>query len=207
MQKRTKLALVILIALLLLGFGLYLLLGPYVRERKSAQPPQLPNAVQPFVPGAPVDNTGVLPGGVTTSAVAGAQTNEARVLEYQARAIVERVGSGSSADGFLGYHDALLDATANGRASFQAEQRRMQQAHPATGPVYGISTRGVAAHVTEGKMGDAQVGVTVDAIQTIDAGVPREPTSIQAKQILVRFIQQADGSYLVDSLTWSDISL
>ena len=209
MQKRTKLALLILIGLLLLLIGLYFLLSPYLESRRTAQPPALPGSAQPFsLGGRGATSTGQ--GGaspISTGTVSAPVPNGQRVVENSARTVVERVGSGTSGNGFLGYRDALTSMTANGQAALLAEQQRMQEEHPATGPAFGISTRVASSNLTQGQAGDARLIVTVQAVQAQDAGLPSQPVKVMGKQILVTFIRQADGGYLADSLVWSDIEL
>lgn len=210
MQKRTQLALLILLGLLLLLLGLYFLLSPYLESRRTAQPPALPGSALPFSVGGrgttPAGQGGVSPIATGTGA-APAVPNGQRVVENSARTVVERVGSGTSGNGFLGYRDALTSMTANGQAALLAEQQRMQEEHPATGTAFGISTRVASSNLTQGQAGDARLIVTVQAVQTQDAGLPSQPVKVLGKQILVTFIRQSDGGYLADSLVWSDIEL
>jgi hypothetical protein len=210
MERRTKLALLILVGLLLLLLGLYLLLSPFLPARQTAQPPALPGSVQPYSLGGVNKGTkgqgGASPIATGTAAVT-PESNSQLVIENNARTIVERVGSGTSGNGFLGYQDALLSMTASGQTTLLAEQQRMQQIYPAKGPAFGISTHAVSSHLTDGHSGDARLSVTVQAVQTQDSGVPSLPQKTLGKQIIVSFVKQSDGRYLVDSLVWSDIEL
>lgn len=208
MERRTKLLLLILLGLLLLLIGLYFLLSPFLRQRGGLAPPA-PTPTAPFVPtpsrptpGGPVP-VPTATGTVTAPTVSGEQ----RALENRARSAVERIGSGSSRDGFLGYQDVLTEMTEAGRVALLAEQQRMREAHPATGPAYGITTRGVSSALTQGKVGDQTLVVKVEAIQSVDAGNPRAPVDMKGKRIDVTFQRQGEGSYLIEKLEWSDLPL
>jgi len=212
MQRRTKLALLILIGLLLLLLGLYLILSPFLARKATTAPGQeysVPTAAAPakpkaaaqkYVSGAPPTST---PAATANPATADVQ----RSLENRAGASVERMGSGSSQTGFQGYGDVMLDATDSFKTELVKEQQTMVQAHPPTGPLYGLSTRAVASHLTQGKPGDDKVQVTVQAIQTQDTGNPRIPSGKSGKQVVVTFARQSDGSYLIDGMQWSDLKL
>lgn len=208
MERRTKLLLLILIGLLLLLIGLYFLLSPFLRQRGGLAPPA-PTPTAPYVP-TPSQPT---PGGpvpvptATGTAVAPSVSAEQRVLENRARAAVERIGSGSSRDGFLGYQDVLTEMTEAGRTALLAEQQRMREAHPASGPMYGITTRGVSSALSQGKIGDQSLVVRVEAIQSVDAGNPRAPVEMKGKRVDVTFLRQGNGSYLIEKLEWSDLPL
>jgi hypothetical protein len=208
MEKRTKLALLILLGLLLLALGLYFLLSPFITQRQAAAPP-------PAAGGKPLITSGgaKTPSGGASQPVTPAtpevkaKTDGLHTLENKARIIVERVGSGASRDGFLGYQDVMAEATASGRTALVAEQIKMQLVHPASGSTYGISTQAIAANVTSGSFGDPKIVITVQAMQAVDAGVPTQPLATNGKQIKVTFVKQAEGSYLVESLEWTDIQI
>lgn len=206
MSKRSKLALILLFGLFLLAAGVYIFVQPYLAERNAAQPPALPENVQPYAPGPSTGNGGNGKTG-STSVLIPPSTPEQRqlsTLEQKARSTVERIGSGSNSDGFLGYQDAVQDLTVKGQAAMLAEQRAMQNAHPAAGPLYGISTRVVSSHIKNGAYGDAALAATVEAIQRTDAGDPSQPTSTKGKKITVTFVKQSNDAYLIESITWED---
>ena len=206
MEKRTKLFLLLLISLLLLALGAYLVLAPYLKERaaqKAAQPPALPTSVTPVVPGP----RGGSPTGTSVLPPPTAAELQNLTLEQRARSFAERIGSGASADGFLGYEDALLMATAKGREVLRAAQTKMREAHPATGTRYGISTRSVAARVIKGTVGQNEVIVEVDAVERIDAAAAGGVAAAGGKRLTVTFAKQKDGSYLVDTFTGQDLKL
>lgn len=212
MSKRTKLALLILIALLLLLVGLYLILWPLLKPAAPATGEEysIPSQVQTA---QPKPTNGQATSGEPVTGLPSTPTREPSIdeilrgLENRARAAVERVGSGSSQTGFLGYTDAKLDSTSSFSAKLMQEQDAMVAAHPASGPIYGISTRAASSHIADGKPGDDSLVATVQAVQTIDAGNPRQPTSTGGKQIIVTFAKQSDGSYLIDDMEWSDLTL
>lgn len=205
MQKRTKLFLILLIALLLLAVGIWFFIQPLLTERRAKQPPALPTNVVPYAPQGQAP-----PQEAPSTAVQAPPTpaeNQGLLLEHRARAAVERIGSGASADGFLGYADVISDATANGRAALLAEQQAMQRQHPASGPTYGISTRALSSRRIEGAVGDATLVMHVEAIQRVDAGDPSHPLQIKGKRILVTFVKQSDETYRIEKLVWSDVAL
>lgn len=204
MQKRTKLALIIIAGLLLLLLGVYLLLSPYLAQRKASAPPA-PTSNIPYVAGPKV----AVPASTSTPVVAPLSSADLqlRVIEDRAKATVERIGSGSSESGFLGTQDVIADMTPNGAAEIIAAQQLLQKAHPASGPAFGISTRAVSSKAESGKIGDATIIVSVDAIQYEDAGTPSKPTKTQAKRIKATFQRQSSGGYLIDHLEWADLAL
>ncbi len=216
MSKRSKLALVILIALLLLLLGLYLLFSPFLQMRNAGTGEEfsVPNASD--LPAAGSGQTGrptasgqATEGGSAT-ATAPRQPTEAeqlRSLEYRARVAVERVGSGSSQSGFLGYSDLLVDSTEAFKPELKRLQQEMQAAHPLSGAVYGVSTRAVSSQIKDQKFGDDTLKAEVQAVQTYDAGNPRQPTGTAAKRIYVTFAKQADGNYLISGMQWEDMPL
>jgi hypothetical protein len=200
MEKRTKLAILVLIGLLLILLGLYFFFSPYLAERAAKQPPKV-NQGTPLIQGGqqPYQAT-------TTGLTPKATANPLASIEYRAGAIVERIGSGSSETAFLGYQDATSDMTPSGQATLRSAQAAMVKAHPASGTPYSMTTRVVASHATQGASGDAEIEVTVQAIQSVREGISGTATN-SGKKIIVTFLKQSNGSYLVDSLVWSDIEL
>jgi|GEM_PF-744001 len=214
MSKRSKLIIVILIALLLLLLGLYLILSPFLAQRL------LESGVEYSVPTAAKQTSGA--GNVAKPTATGQATEEGaattktpqkpasdnlRNLEYRARAAVERVGSGSNQNGFLGYGDLMIDSTENFKAELKQQQAAMLAAHPVSGGAFGVSTRSVSSQIKDQQYGDATLKAEVQAIQTYDAGNPRLPTGKAAKRVYVTFAKQADGSYLIDGMKWEDMEL
>src|SRR5258708_7909521 len=113
MEKRTKLTLLIIVALILLAIGLWFLLQPFLSQIPAAQPPSLPTNATSGAVTAPTTPTAAAP----TPTAAGVKQ-----LEDLASAIASRVGSGSSASGFSGYEDVLINATPDEQARLKAEQ-------------------------------------------------------------------------------------
>ena len=204
MQRRTKLLFVILIGLLLLGVGLYLILQPYLAERAARQPAQLPSAVKQTTG---TGKTTFTPTPATSTAQTPPVSSGLLAIQNRARAVVERIGSGNSSTGFLGFQDAAGDVTANGAAELRSEQAALQAAHPSTAESFGISTRSISVRTTSGVFGDATISITVEAIQSQTTGVAQQVTSNHAKKIDLTFVKQSGGTYLVDTIAWSDIAL
>ncbi len=210
MEKRTKLAILILIVLLLLGVGLYLLLTPFFQQQPTDQ--TVPETTTTLQPSASLPSTPSQPSGQTetTTPVAPATPppiDPMKVLENKARTSVERIGSGSNQNGFLGYSDAMLDASLTFKEELQQEQASMVAAHPLSSGPYGISTRSISVKLTEGSIGDSKIVFTVEAIQNIDNGNPSTPVSTMAKKVTVTFVQATGNDYLLDEMVWEDKSL
>ncbi len=209
MQKRTKLALLILIGLLLLFVGVVIFIAPVLEQRRQRppQPPALSKPVRPATAPNVPPTASAVSNGIIPIVAPSPEENQARLLENRARTIVERMGSGSSETGFLGYVDVVSDMTNTGAAAVLAERRELQQQHPVTGPRFGLSTRAVASHITEGKSGEAKLTVIVEAIQQQDAGNPARPDKAVAQRVHVTFVKQAQGGYLIDKVVWEDVEL
>jgi len=198
MTRRTKLIILILVAALLLGLGLWLLLRPLISP--SDQPPSLPPGVTPTSttpeirePIRPAQTPGV--------------TSDIRQLENLAANAVTRIGSGSNTDGFRGYEDVLLNATPSYQTTLRADQAAMQQRYPADGVLYGITTRVVSVDSSAAISGADVVPFTLQAQQVEDAGNPVEFTAVFYKEVTVSFRKQADGGYLIDGIVWTDIEI
>lgn len=206
MSRRTKLLLIILVGILLVLLGLYIFFQPYLASRKEVQqPPALPSDIQPSLSGSNGSSgKTATPQPRIQQPPPTPEQQKLNTLENKASAAVERIGSGASGDGFLGYADAMNGMTAKAQAAALASQQALQKAHPATGPQYGMTTHAVASHIRNGRIGDAKLVATVDAIQTTDAGDPSKPTSVTGKTVTVTFVKQADETYLIDSLVWED---
>lgn len=215
MSKRSKLAILILIALLLLLLGLYLIFSPFLASRQAGTGEEysVPSTVsqaedRPGLPGQPTA-TGLAGDNSTTVAPVRELTDAERLrsLEYRARVAVERVGSGSSQNGFLGYSDLVLDSTESFKTELKRLQDEMRAAHPQSGSIYGVSTRAASSQIRDGQLGAEALTSEVQAVQTYDAGNPRQPTGTAAKRVFVTFAKQSDGSYLIDAMKWEDMEL
>lgn len=195
MERRTKLALLIAVALLLLGFGVWYLLQPVLRY---AQPPALPGQVTP--------TTTIPPKPTGTGAPSGTPVSQGlKRLQDLAGIFVARVGSGASGEGFSGYNDVLINATEGYQRTLLDEQRAMREAHPATGPAFGIVTRVVAIDGRDAVEGADIISFTVQVQQAEDAGNPGAPTRVAYKEAIVSFEKQTDKTYLVNGVVWKDI--
>lgn len=200
MERRHKLLLLIILALLLLGFGIWYLLQPILDNRK--QPPALPNTVTPSTNLPP--RTTPTNGGPAGSA---GLSPELKTLENLAGIIVARIGSGASGEGFRGYQDVLINATPTFQKTLLDEQRALQQTYPANGATYGRVTRVVAIESRQAVSGAAIIPFTVQVQRVEDAGNPSAPTSISYKEATVSFERQSDKTYLVNGIVWKDIEL
>lgn len=202
MERRTKFGLLLLFALLLLLLGGYLLFQPFIADRFGAAPAAPENTAPYIAPTLPVIQTSGTETGTTAPI-----PDDLRLLENRSRNIVERIGSGTNGNGFLGYQDVLTQFTSAGQSRIIAEQKELQTAHPVSGSAYGISTRAVAARLASGASGAESIVIAVESIQTVDSGKPSQPTSTGAKRADVTFLRQSDGQYLIDSVVWSDLDL
>ena len=201
MDRRTRLLLVIVLGLILLGIGIWIFLQPILQSAApAAQPPALPTNItpteQPFTP--PVHQS------TTTAPTATAPTPQSGLLalENQAASDAASMGTGTSENGFQGYADLYTSATANGKAALQAAAQAMQTAHPPTGPLYGITTVAPTPRILSGNYGDASLTVTMDVLESVDNGNPANASKPTQHLVTITFVKQADGSYLLDSFTW-----
>jgi len=206
MQKRTKLGILSLAVLILFGLGIYLLLNPYLAQRVPAQPPALPDTTTPVMP---TSRPRPKPGEIPTSTVAEVILNDQtklRMLETKSATISERFLSGSNSDGFSGYEDVAGEFTSEGRTWLRSEQTRMQTAHPAKGKTYGVSARAVSSKLDQRAVwGDSTIRVTVQMILKEEAVGGTGAQS--AKKVELVYVRQTDGTYLISSVTMSDIAL
>ena len=81
----------------------------------------------------------------------------------------------------------------------------MRQAHPASGPAYGIVTRVVSTNAGQSVANVDTVVITVQVQQAENAGDPSRPTAISYKQATVSFERQSDQTYLLNGIVWKDI--
>lgn len=195
MSRRTKLIILIVVTLLLLALGLWFLFRPFFGPE---QPPA------PSGPGTPSFQPST-----TTEPVRPPQgtrvPQDIKQLEDLAVSVVTRIGSGSNTDGFRGYEDVLLNATAGFQTELQRLQSAMQGAHPEIGDAYGVTTRVVSVDSRDAVSGAERISMTLQTQRAEDAGNPGSPTAVSYLEAIVTFQRQADGSYLVDTIVWSDI--
>jgi len=199
MERRTKLILLIIAALILLAIGVYILLQPFLPSIVPAQPPALTTT-----PPTTTITTTVPP--VTATPAAPVVPQDIKKLEDLATIVVSRIGSGSSVDGFTGYDDVLLDATPSERVTLKSEQAALQKDHPPTGPSFGMVTRVVSVDSSGAVSGAQTIAITLQAQRAEDAGNPTQPTSVTYKKATVTFEKQSDGTYLVNGVMWEDIA-
>lgn len=200
MEKRNKLIILIFFAAIILAIGLYILLKPFFPPTTTEQPPELPEQV------VPVTRPVTLPPTREEISVT-ALPQDLKELQDIASAFVARIGSGSSGSGFKGYEDVLINATPKLQAQLLDEQAAMQKAHPAAGPPFGITTRVISNKASSAVLGAASATFVVSMQQAEDAGNPGAPTAVKYKEATVVFQKQADGTYLIDGLTWKDLEL
>ncbi|MCR4278429.1 MAG: hypothetical protein NUV84_01485 [Candidatus Uhrbacteria bacterium] len=197
MSRRTKLIILIITTLLLLGIGLWLLIQPFISP--PAQPPGLPTDVTP---------SGSIPSAqepVQPQAPSVAQ--DIRQLENLAINVVTRIGSGSNSEGFRGYEDVMLNVTPSLQAYLQKEQTAMQTAHPVLGSTYGLTSRVVAVDRKLARSGADTIPFVLQVQRTEDAGNPDAPVSVSYHEATVTFKKQAEGGYLVEGIVWKDIQI
>lgn len=199
-RRRVALTLIVL-GLLLLGFGVWILVGmlwpknpgdqtanrePQIVQRDTQSQPRtisLPTSVQ----------------GTSTGASAGKVSSIQDALR-KAASVVSRIGSGTNQDGFLGYNDAMTDGTLNFNAYLAGEQKRLVDEHPITGGLYGITTRVVATNVVSGTEGSETIVVKVQSQKVEDAGDRAKPTGVSYQESTVTLLRQSDGMYSVEAM-------
>ncbi|MEK7655528.1 MAG: hypothetical protein AAB386_02530 [Patescibacteria group bacterium] len=196
MEKRNKLILLILVALILLAIGIWILLKPFLSTPE--QPPTLPTGVIP---------SGVQPTIPTGGSVPVVTPQDVKELEDLASAIVARIGSGSSMNGFKGYEDVLINATPSFQQKLTSEQQAMQKKHPVSGSAFGMVTRVVAVDSKSAVSGADVMPIILQVQQAEDAGNPSAPTKVSYKEVTVIFEKQTAGGYLLDGLSWKEVEL
>ncbi len=199
MQRRTQLIILIIIAACALGFGIWFLVSPFMQKQVVQQPDALPskvvpsNAVPPIIP-----KLGGAPAATSVSA-------DLKRLADLAGIMVARIGSGASGEGFQSYADVMINATPAYQVMLKQEQAALQALHPASGPSYGRITRVVSVDGTRAKSGADMIPFMIQTQQAEDAGDPAKPTAILYKAATVTFEKQADKTYLVSGIVWTDI--
>lgn len=203
MERRTKLLILIVIALAILGVGIWFLLTPILGPSPE-QPPSLPGNIQPSTSLPPVTGTNSGPATVPTSSGV-VVPPQIKQLGDLAAIVVARIGSGTNSEGFRGYSDVLLNATLAYQQRLQQDRSAMQRLHPETGPAYEIITRVVSIDVSKASAG-AQTNVFILQAQKAErTGSSTESPKVSYIEASVTFVKQADGSYLVDNIVWKDI--
>lgn len=199
----------IILGLLLLGLGVWILIGMFWPKGTTTPGNREPQAVQRDLKSAP--RTIALSTTIQGTSTA-EQANQQIVSPFQeakrrAESVVSRMGSGTSQDGFLGFEDVMQDGTTNFQGYLRTEQARLKALHPASGPLYGITTRVVASSVDQGQEGDEKVVIKVQAQVVEDAGDRSKSTKVSYEDVLVTFQKQAGGQYLVDQILITPVKL
>ncbi len=205
MQRRTKLAIVILAGILLLLLGLWLFLQPLLQNRSAAQPPELPanpTAREPET-GTRQREAPIPP----TPAPEAKPTAQSGILALQnhARELTSRILTGTADNGFAGFQDAIIDATVNGRAALSAGRKTLQAQHP-PGTPYGQTAKAVTATVDSGAYGGASIVISMDVYAAENAGTPGIVTKTSTYKATMTFAKQGDGTYLMEDFTWKPSS-
>ncbi len=198
MSRRTQLILLILVAVLLLGLGIWLFFQPFLSQE---QPEQLPEQVTPQTTVPEVQEP------VRTTPSTGGISADIRQLENRAVDVVTRIGSGSNADGFRGYEDVLLNVTPALRTKLEAERAALQAQYPADSSSYGFTSRVVSVDRRLAKSGADAIPFILQVQRTEDSGNPGDPDAISYREVTVTLVKQGDGSYLVDDIVWKEITL
>lgn len=201
MQKRTRLAIVLLVGIALFLLGVWIFLSPLMQARQAAQPPGLPenaNGLESETPTRPREAP--VPPMPAPEAKPTAESGML-ALQNRARSLTERMGTGTADNGFLGYQDIVIDATANGRLALAAARKAMQVAHP-PGTPYGQTAKAVTAKTESGGFGQATISILMDVYVAENAGVPGQVTATSPHQVTMTFAKQVDGAYLIDGFTW-----
>ena len=188
MDRRAKLIFLIVVALAILATGLYFLSKP-IREQMAGQnaPPGLPSGVNPD------GSTTGKPKPATPSTVPAKSDTRVQV-EYRSRSFVERMWNGTSQNGFLGFRDAQMDATTNGKSILSKMQTELVAAHSPASALYEITARAVAVKIVSGNAGDATIQTKVDVIVTEGT----EPAV--TKQVTLTMQKGENGVYLIDKI-------
>lgn len=200
MEKRTQLGLLILVALAILAFAIWFLFQPVFKTVQ--QPPEVPSQVTPSTNVPAASSTPQIPVGGGAAAV----PQDVKQLQELAKKFVTRVGSGSSSDGFTGYDDVMVNATASERTKLETEQAALIALHPARGPLYGMTTRFISIVTLSADAGAATMSFRLQTQFIQDAGNPDQPTSVTYREATVTFERQPDGTYLVSDVVWKDIA-
>jgi hypothetical protein len=193
MERRNQLFLLIIVALAILGFGLWMLFQPFL-SKYVEQPPALPEQV---TPGGTVPGTGVKTDVETPPVIA----PDIKELSDRAAVFAERLGSGSSQDGFTGYDDVMLGATPAFREILNAQRQELVRLHPATGLPYGLITRVVSVDNKQAVSGAGIIPFILQVQEAEDAGNPAKPSRVSYSEWTLSFEKQSDGSYLVAGLS------
>lgn len=199
MEKRSKLLILIAVALALLIFGIWYLLQPILGnfDQGTDTPNNKPATNLPNRPNSPDQVTETV----------SQEKLDLKKMEDLAGVFVARIGSGASGDGFRGYEDVLINATKELQQKLKLEQQALQQAHPSSGPVYSIVTRVVAIDSKKAVASADLIPFTVQVQQAEYGTDPNKAIRVRYKEATVTFQKQSDGNYLVNGVVWKDIEI
>jgi hypothetical protein len=149
MDRRTKVILLIIGSLVVVGLVLWFIVYPTLKPLfptsfMAPQPPTLPSAVTPSGTAAPTPSPAKrasqnIADTVATFSPDASVAAEQRVilgLARRAGVIAERVESGSSANAFENLSNPDAEMTPELVASLGTMRERLRAAHPSTGPLY-----------------------------------------------------------------------
>lgn len=210
MDRRTKLILLIVGSLLLLGavgwFIVWPTLRPLIPTSRAPQPPNLPDAYTP-----PVEQIGARPdvstppeqGGSDVAAggdvvVFSPTSPDAAIiteLTQRASVLAERIESGASSDGFANLSDAQLGVGSALAQYLQQQQAMLRERYPANGALYVTSARRLTAKGASDVIDGATFSVTVQMqVTTQDmAAVADQRQTVQYRQATVTFTDTDRG--------------
>lgn len=151
MDRRTKLILLIIGSVILLGtvlwFFVWPLLQPEIQKINKAQPPALtePN---PQVINTGTQNTGTSATEITPGNYKPTDINPdlLQITDMSRRAgiLAERIESGSNEEQFRNLNDAALDASAKLAAALATKRAALEKQYPVSGPAFSTQARALA---------------------------------------------------------------
>lgn len=201
----------IILGLLLLGFGIWTLVGIFwPKPSPTAEQQRQLQAVQRETT-KPASKILAMPttvqGTSTAEQVSGQKAPPVQEAIRRAESVLSRSGSGTNQDGFLGFNDAMQDGTLRFQNYLKSEQQRLMAQYPAAGQIYGMTTRIVSSSLAQGKEGDDKIVVKIQAQKVEDAGDRSKPTKVSYEEATVTLLKQAGGNYLVDEMLIGPVSL
>lgn len=211
LNRRRMAIVLIVLGLLLLGFGIYTLVGIFWPKQSSTaeQQRQLQAIQRETAKPAPktIEMPTTVQGTSTAEQVNAQQAPPLQDAIRRAESVLSRSGSGTNQDGFLGFNDAMQDGTTRFQNYLKGEQQGLIVQYPAAGQVYGMTTRIVSSNLVQGKEGDDKIVIKVQAQKVEDAGDRSKPTNISYIEASITLLKQPGGSYLVDEMSISPANL
>ena len=211
LNRRRMAIVLIVLGLLLLGFGIWTLVGIFWPKQSTTEEQQRQLQAVQRENAKPAPKTLEMPTTVQGTSTA-EQVNAQKAPPLQdairrAESVLSRSGSGTNQDGFLGFNDAMQDGTSRFQNFLKSEQQRLIAQHPATGQIYGMTTRIVSSSLVQGKEGDDKVVIKVQAQKVEDAGDRSKPTNVSYIEAAITLLKQSGGGYLVDEMSIGPASL